>query len=101
MNKPCTIHFHTDSAPLKRYLPERYQPNVILQGNAGEALAIAVQNGFLIDFSPEILRTRVAGQKIEDPVDFPLSAISFIEWHYGEKVPEPLTAEPHQKRNDH
>lgn len=94
MNRPCRIHFHEDSAPSFEELPTRYQKNVegydSMNGGYGPVDTLLVQIAFLIDFAPHILRTRVDGTKEEDPVDFPLSSISFVEWFYGEDVPEPL-----------
>lgn len=94
MNRPCLIHFHDDAAPLANQLPERYQDNIYEKGGGGvidyTVRSLLVQNAFPIDFAPEIIRTRVGGTKEEDPVDFPLASISFIEWFYGDDVPSPL-----------
>lgn len=95
MNKPCQIRFHEDSAPLFERLPERYRSHATELRGGREVLSLLVQNAFIIDYAPEILRTRVGGSKSENPVDFPLASISFIEWYYGTEVPEPLTPEPH------
>lgn len=92
MNRPARIHFHEDSAPLYADLPDRYRSNVEEGGRNGvvEVRTLLVQKAFLIDFAPHILRTRVGGTKEEDPLDFPLASISFIEWFYGPSVPSPL-----------
>jgi len=99
MNRPCKITFHENSAPLIRELPERYYMNtdLVLGNGSGDEYfsdspvgSIFVQNAFLIDFAPLVLRTRVGGTKEEDPIDFPLSTILFIEWFYGSDVPSPL-----------
>lgn len=92
MNRPCRIHFHADSAPLLDQLPPRYQENAnIFEFNGAMYLTILVQNAFPIDFAPSIIRTRVAGTKEEDPIDFFMESISHIEWFYGSVVPHPLT----------
>lgn len=97
MNRPCKITFHENSAPLLGELPDRYQEYTdLVLGNRDEYFnespvgSIFVQNAFLIDFAPLVLRTRVGGTKEEDPIDFPLSTILFIEWFYGSDVPSPL-----------
>lgn len=94
MNRPCRIHFHDDAAPLFDQLPERYRDNVDAKGGGAGSprtvRSLLVQNAFPIDFAPAIIRTRVDGTKEEDPVDFPLASIMFIEWFYGPTAPEPL-----------
>lgn len=90
MNRPCRIYFHEDTAPIIEHLPERYQANAEAEEGTGIVTSLLVQNAFPIDFAPEIIRTRVAGSKEENPVDFPLASISLIEWFYGNDVPEPL-----------
>jgi hypothetical protein len=90
MNRPCFVHFHPDDAPLVTDLPERYQARVVSTNgyeNSDEklALTIAIDHAFYIDFAPHLLRTRAGGNKEEDPVDFPVSSISFIEWFYDKK----------------
>jgi hypothetical protein len=105
MNQPGCIHFHEDSAPLYDQFPERYQKNVKMFRYPGEVSdtveSVLVQNAFYVDFSDgKILRTRVGGVKGEDPLDFPFTSISHIEWFYGDDVPEPLTPQPPRpKRN--
>lgn len=99
MNRPCHIFFHEDSSPLPESLPERYADNLIVHARQGVSyLSLLVQNAFVVDYAPSILRTRVTGTKEEDPVDFPLDSISHIEWFYGESVPPPLCPQPHRSR---
>lgn len=90
MNRPCLIHFHVDDAPFVVDLPVRYQDRVAnaaeyVNGNEHLALALSVDHAFYIDVAPHLLRTRANGDKLEDPVDFPVSSISFIEWFYDKK----------------
>lgn len=90
MNRPCLIHFHPDDAPLVVDLPERYQERVLstdTYANSDDrlALSIALDHAFYIDFAPHLVRTRAGGNKEEDPVDFPVSSVSFIEWFYGKQ----------------
>lgn len=92
MNRPCRIHFHEDSSPNLRSIPEEYHSNLEKTTSAGiSRLSLLAQNAFYIDFAPNILRTRIGGTKEEDPIDFPVESITHIEWFYGDKVPEPLT----------
>ena len=102
MNRPCRIHFHEDAAPLYGQLPKRYQQNVeVIDGSSGVVSTLLTQNAFPIDFAPMIIRTRVGGTKEEDPVDFPLASILFIEWFYGETLPAPLRyVAPKPRRTD-
>lgn len=91
MNRPCIAHFHYDDAPRVIDLPERYHDYVIRDDwdkpfEEQIALAVSLGHAFYIDFAPNVLRTRVGGNKEEDPVDFPMSSISFIEWDYSRKV---------------
>ncbi len=94
MNRPCTIHFHEDAAPLFGQLPEPYQryaydPDL---KDDDPVVALLSQNAFYIDFTHGlVLRTRAPGVKEADPIDFPLSSIAWIEWYYGPHVPSPLT----------
>lgn len=91
MNRPCRIHFHDDAGPLLGQLPERYRQNVEDCDGSGQVVrTLLVQNAFPIDFAPIIIRTRVGGTKEENPVDFPLASVLFIEWFYGSDVPSPL-----------
>jgi hypothetical protein len=93
MNRPCKIHFHEDAAPLYEQLPERYQKYVCDPDlrNGDVVPAIFSQNAFFIDFTNgTIIRTRVTGEKEADPIDFPVTSISFVEWYYGTDVPPPL-----------
>lgn len=90
MNKPCYVHFHPDDAPLVMDLPKRYQERVVTATGHEHvedqiALTLAVGHAFYIDVAPHLLRTRANGDKLEDPVDFPVSSVSFIEWFYGKK----------------
>lgn len=104
MNRPCRIHFYADAAPSISRLPDRYKVNAEILDESGQdsdaVASIMVQNAFPIDFAPEIIRTRVGGKKEEDPVDFPLSSISFIEWFYGADVPNELEPYVRRSRNE-
>lgn len=100
MNRPCTVHFHQDAAPLIDNLPDRYRANVISRTGFGEVMSIAVQHAFYIDYAPNILRTRVGGTKEEDPIDFFQESISFIEWYYGSDVPPQLMPQPPSSRKN-
>jgi len=94
MNRPCKIYFNEDNALLYGQLPERYKKYVCDPDLDDDDVVLALysQNAFLIDFTNgSILRTRVTGEKEADPIDFPMNAISAIEWYYGTDVPPPLT----------
>lgn len=91
MNRSCLVHFHPDDAPFVSDLPERYQERVIQTNGFADdqenqlALSIAIDHAFYIDFAPHLLRTRAGGSKEEDPVDFPVSSLAFVEWFYGDR----------------
>lgn len=95
MNHPCKIYFHEDTAPLYGQLPDRYKAYVCDPDldDDDPVVCLLSQNAFFIDFTNgSILRTRVGGHKEEDPIDFPISSIAWIEWYYGSNAPAPLTA---------
>lgn len=82
MNRPCLITFHVDTGPLIDSLPERYQRAIVEDDGNGGVHSLSVLHAFYVDFAPDILRTRVGGDPNEDPVDFHISSVSFIEWFY-------------------
>lgn len=98
MNRPCKINFHDDAAPIKWDLPDRYQANATIVGQGIDTVrSLLVQHAFYVDFAPEILRTRV-GNREDNPVDFPMSSVSHIEWFYSD-TPSPLVPFVDNRKN--
>lgn len=94
MNRPCKISFHEETAPLYGQLSHEFQKYVCEPDLDDDDLVLSIysQYAFYIDFTHGvILRAKVTGEREGNPIDFPTSSISFVEWYYGTKVPPPLT----------